>query len=97
MASKVRRAVHLGGQLCIIDEPDSSPARPLAADPAADDACGEMRPLRDGAPLPDCQNLLSAGIAQGAVRGGRICAGNVLPWNLFLRPHRAVSQQRKET
>ena len=37
--------VALGGQLCIIDEPDSSPARPLAADSAADDAWREMRAL----------------------------------------------------
>jgi SAM-dependent methyltransferase len=40
----LRRAVRPGGQLCIIDEPDTSPARPLAAkDPDL-----ELRELRDG-------------------------------------------------
>src|SRR5262249_46889867 len=28
MLSAMRRAVHPGGQLCIVDEPDTSPARP---------------------------------------------------------------------
>ena len=44
MLSALRRAVHPGGQLCIIDEPDTSPARP----PAAPDAHLELRELRDG-------------------------------------------------
>jgi SAM-dependent methyltransferase len=44
MLSALRRAVRPGGQLCIIDEPDTSPARP----PAAPDARLELRELRDG-------------------------------------------------
>jgi demethylmenaquinone methyltransferase/2-methoxy-6-polyprenyl-1,4-benzoquinol methylase len=44
MLSALRRAVRPGGQLCIIDEPDTSPARPRAAP----DEYLEMRELRDG-------------------------------------------------
>lgn len=44
MLSTLRRAVRPGGQLCIIDEPDTSPVRP----PAAPDAYHELRELRDG-------------------------------------------------
>ena len=47
MLSAVRRAVRAGGQLCIVDEPDTSPARP----PVSLDAHGahlERRALRDG-------------------------------------------------
>jgi ubiquinone/menaquinone biosynthesis C-methylase UbiE len=44
MLSALRRAVRPGGQLCIIDEPDSSPIRP----PAAKDPDLEMRELLDG-------------------------------------------------
>jgi SAM-dependent methyltransferase len=44
MLSALRRAVRPGGQLCIIDEPDSSPVRP----PATEDPDLEMRELRDG-------------------------------------------------
>lgn len=44
MLSALRHAVRAGGQLCIIDEPDTSPARP----PAAPDAQLERRALRDG-------------------------------------------------
>ncbi|HEY7091623.1 MAG TPA: methyltransferase domain-containing protein [Ktedonobacterales bacterium] len=44
MLSALRRAVRPGGQLCIIDEPDSSPVRP----PTAEDPNLEMRELRDG-------------------------------------------------
>lgn len=44
MLAMLRRVVRLGGQLCIIDEPDNSPARPSATlgEPL------EMRELRDG-------------------------------------------------
>jgi ubiquinone/menaquinone biosynthesis C-methylase UbiE len=44
MLLALRRAVRPGGQLCIIDEPDTSPARPTAAQ----DAHLELRELRDG-------------------------------------------------
>jgi demethylmenaquinone methyltransferase/2-methoxy-6-polyprenyl-1,4-benzoquinol methylase len=44
MLSALRRAVRSGGQLCIIDEPDTSPVRP----PTAADPDLEMRELRDG-------------------------------------------------
>jgi ubiquinone/menaquinone biosynthesis C-methylase UbiE len=44
MLATVRRAVRPGGQLCIIDEPDTSPARP----PATKDPELEVRELRDG-------------------------------------------------
>jgi demethylmenaquinone methyltransferase/2-methoxy-6-polyprenyl-1,4-benzoquinol methylase len=44
MLAALRRAVRPGGQLCIVDEPDTSPARP----PAAKDPDLEMRELRDG-------------------------------------------------
>jgi ubiquinone/menaquinone biosynthesis C-methylase UbiE len=44
MLSALRRAVRPGGQLCIIDEPDTSPVRP----PVAPDAHLELRELRDG-------------------------------------------------
>jgi demethylmenaquinone methyltransferase/2-methoxy-6-polyprenyl-1,4-benzoquinol methylase len=44
MLSALRRAVRPGGQLCIIDEPDTSPARP----PTPEDQDLEMRELRDG-------------------------------------------------
>jgi SAM-dependent methyltransferase len=44
MLAALRRAVRPGGQLCIIDEPDTSPVRP----PAAQDPDLEMRELRDG-------------------------------------------------
>jgi demethylmenaquinone methyltransferase/2-methoxy-6-polyprenyl-1,4-benzoquinol methylase len=44
MLSALRRAVRPGGQLCIVDEPDSSPVRP----PATEDPDLEMRELRDG-------------------------------------------------
>jgi hypothetical protein len=44
MLSVLRRAVRPGSQLCIIDKPDTSPARP----PAAQDAHLELRELRDG-------------------------------------------------
>jgi ubiquinone/menaquinone biosynthesis C-methylase UbiE len=44
MLATVRRAVRPGGQLCIIDEPDTSPARPAA--PEGSDL--ETRELRDG-------------------------------------------------
>jgi ubiquinone/menaquinone biosynthesis C-methylase UbiE len=44
MLATLRRAVRPGGQLCIIDEPDSSPVRP----PATEDPDLEMRELRDG-------------------------------------------------
>jgi ubiquinone/menaquinone biosynthesis C-methylase UbiE len=44
MLTMLRRAVRPGGQLCIIDEPNSSPARPPAAEPA----WRELRALRDG-------------------------------------------------
>jgi demethylmenaquinone methyltransferase/2-methoxy-6-polyprenyl-1,4-benzoquinol methylase len=44
MLSALRRAVRPGGQLCIVDEPDSSPVRP----PTAEDPDLEMRELRDG-------------------------------------------------
>jgi demethylmenaquinone methyltransferase/2-methoxy-6-polyprenyl-1,4-benzoquinol methylase len=44
MLSTLRRAVRPGGQLCIIDEPDSSPLRP----PAAEEPNLETRVLRDG-------------------------------------------------
>ena len=44
MLATLRRAVRPGGQLCIIDEPDSSPVRP----PTAEDPDLEMRELRDG-------------------------------------------------
>jgi SAM-dependent methyltransferase len=44
MLSALRRAVRPGGQLCIVDEPDTSPARPSAAP----DKHLELRELRDG-------------------------------------------------
>lgn len=44
MLSALRRAVRPGGQLCIIDEPDTSPVRP----PATLDAHLELRELCDG-------------------------------------------------
>jgi SAM-dependent methyltransferase len=44
MLATLRRAVRPGGQLCIVDEPDSSPVRP----PATEDPDLEMRELRDG-------------------------------------------------
>jgi demethylmenaquinone methyltransferase/2-methoxy-6-polyprenyl-1,4-benzoquinol methylase len=44
MLSEVRRAVRPGGQLCIVDEPDTSPARPTVIP----DTHLEMRELRDG-------------------------------------------------
>lgn len=44
LLAAARRAVRSGGQLCIIDEPDTSPARP----PEAENADLEMRELRDG-------------------------------------------------
>jgi SAM-dependent methyltransferase len=44
MLSELRRAVRPGGQLCIIDEPDTSPARP----PAVEDPDLELRELGDG-------------------------------------------------
>ncbi|HEV8190796.1 MAG TPA: methyltransferase domain-containing protein [Ktedonobacterales bacterium] len=44
MLSMLRRAVRPGGQLCIIDEPDTSPVRPRAAE----DPDLELRELRDG-------------------------------------------------
>jgi demethylmenaquinone methyltransferase/2-methoxy-6-polyprenyl-1,4-benzoquinol methylase len=44
MFAAVRRAVRPGGQLCIIDESDTSPARP----PAPEDPDLELRELRDG-------------------------------------------------
>ncbi|HEY7019960.1 MAG TPA: methyltransferase domain-containing protein [Ktedonobacterales bacterium] len=44
MLAALRRAVRLGGQLCIVDEPDSSPVRP----PADENPDLEMRELRDG-------------------------------------------------
>jgi len=44
MLAALRRAVRPGGQLCIVDEPDTSPVRP----PAAEDPDLEMRELRDG-------------------------------------------------
>jgi hypothetical protein len=44
MLVALRRAVRLGGQLCVVDEPDTSPARPSAAgNPDL-----ELRELRDG-------------------------------------------------
>jgi demethylmenaquinone methyltransferase/2-methoxy-6-polyprenyl-1,4-benzoquinol methylase len=48
LLAMLRRAVRPGGQLCVIDEPDSSPARPPAADLARQDAARETRTLRDG-------------------------------------------------
>src|SRR5712691_10066008 len=39
LLAMLRRAVRPGGQLCILDEPDASPARP----PASDGATREMR------------------------------------------------------
>lgn len=44
MLAALRRAVRPGGQLCIIDEPDTSPVRP----PATEDADLELRALQDG-------------------------------------------------
>jgi len=44
MLATLRRAVRPGGQLCIVDEPDSSPVRPLTAE----DPDLETRELRDG-------------------------------------------------
>lgn len=44
MLSALRRAVHPGGQLCIIDEPDTSPVRT----PAGEKPDLELRELRDG-------------------------------------------------
>jgi demethylmenaquinone methyltransferase/2-methoxy-6-polyprenyl-1,4-benzoquinol methylase len=44
MLSALRRAVRPGGQLCVIDEPESSPVRP----PAREDADLELRALRNG-------------------------------------------------
>jgi demethylmenaquinone methyltransferase/2-methoxy-6-polyprenyl-1,4-benzoquinol methylase len=44
MLATLRRAVRPGGQLCIVDEPDSSPVRP----PTAEDPDLETRELRDG-------------------------------------------------
>jgi ubiquinone/menaquinone biosynthesis C-methylase UbiE len=44
MLSALRRAVRPGGQLCIVDEPDTSPVRP----PVAKDPDLEMRELLDG-------------------------------------------------
>jgi SAM-dependent methyltransferase len=44
MLAALRRAVRPGGQLCIVDEPDTSPVRP----PSAEDPDLEMRELRDG-------------------------------------------------
>jgi demethylmenaquinone methyltransferase/2-methoxy-6-polyprenyl-1,4-benzoquinol methylase len=44
MLSALRRAVRPGGQLCIVDEPDSSPVRP----PPAEDPELETRELLDG-------------------------------------------------
>jgi demethylmenaquinone methyltransferase/2-methoxy-6-polyprenyl-1,4-benzoquinol methylase len=44
MLSALRRAVRSGGQLCIVDEPDTSPLRP----PADPDTYLEQRELRDG-------------------------------------------------
>jgi demethylmenaquinone methyltransferase/2-methoxy-6-polyprenyl-1,4-benzoquinol methylase len=44
MLAMLRRAVRPGGHLCVIDEPDSSPARPLATA----DAAREARELNDG-------------------------------------------------
>jgi len=44
MLAALRRAVRLGGQLCVVDEPDTSPERPSAAgNPDL-----ELRELRDG-------------------------------------------------
>ncbi len=47
MLAALRRAVRPGGQLCIIDEPDTSPARPPAS-PEGQDPLLEMRALLDG-------------------------------------------------
>lgn len=51
MLAALRRVVRLGGQLCIIDEPDTSPARPPASpvgqDPQVEPQL-EMRELLDG-------------------------------------------------
>jgi demethylmenaquinone methyltransferase/2-methoxy-6-polyprenyl-1,4-benzoquinol methylase len=44
MLAALRRAVRPGGQLCIIDEPESSPVRP----PVAENPDLEMRELLDG-------------------------------------------------
>jgi ubiquinone/menaquinone biosynthesis C-methylase UbiE len=44
MLAMLRRAVRPGGQLCIVDEPDTSPVRP----PATEDSDLEVRELRDG-------------------------------------------------
>jgi hypothetical protein len=44
MLSALRRAVRPGGQLCIIDEPVTSPARP----PVDENPDLEMRELQDG-------------------------------------------------
>jgi ubiquinone/menaquinone biosynthesis C-methylase UbiE len=44
MLATMRRAVRPGGQLCIIDEPDTSPMRP----PTAQNTHLERRELRDG-------------------------------------------------
>ncbi|HEY7341794.1 MAG TPA: class I SAM-dependent methyltransferase [Ktedonobacterales bacterium] len=44
MLLALRRAVRPGGQLCIIDEPDTSPVRP----PVAENPDLELRELRDG-------------------------------------------------
>jgi demethylmenaquinone methyltransferase/2-methoxy-6-polyprenyl-1,4-benzoquinol methylase len=44
MLAALRRAVRPGGQLCVIDEPETSPARPAAAE----DPEVERRELRDG-------------------------------------------------
>ena len=42
-----RRMAHRGGQRCVIDEPDSSPARPPPAERASPPASREMRLLHD--------------------------------------------------
>ena len=93
MLSALRRAVRPGGQLCIIDEPDTSPVRP----PAAKDPDLETARAARWSSVPDRQNLSFASAPRRAMYGRRFHAGDNHPWNLLLRPHRAVSEQRNES
>ena len=90
MLAALRRAVRPGGQLCIIDEPDTSPARPPAS-PEGQDPQLEMRALLDGREFQIVKIYRSPERLADLCRDAGFRQGDMHPRNLFLRPHRAVS------